>query len=352
MTSNIDVLPDLHLLNPVDDAEPCGPDLEYDPAFVLLQAALTPKTEAQYGDFVETAQPVNWIEVERDCRALLLRTKDIRLFVIFLRCRIKLAGSAGLRDALGLLLAAMERHGEALHPVPMFDGERDPVVYANALSAIADSQGALGDIRDLALAKVAGAQLQLRDIEKSHSLPRAKDALTPEAARRLLDDLCNSGDRSALALVQVQHYAEEIAALTRSLLGENAPDLDGLLKLLRPFSMEARNTPMLEAEPPRTDESFIVATAPATIANDAPPLPGDTITAPGGAPRNDGALRDRWSALANIRQTRLWFEQHEPSSPVAVLLRQAERMVGKRFAEIAHQIPADLLTLWDRPEES
>lgn len=30
-----------------------------------------------------------------------------------------------------------------------------------------------------------------------------------------------------------------------------------------------------------------------------------------------------------------------------VLLRQSERMVGKRFSEIANAIPAELLAQWD-----
>ena len=63
------------LLEPVSADAPCGPDLEYDQAFVLLQAAIAPKTDAQYGDFVDSSQPVNWAEVERDCRALLARSR-------------------------------------------------------------------------------------------------------------------------------------------------------------------------------------------------------------------------------------------------------------------------------------
>ena len=62
---------------------------------------------------------------------------------------------------------------------------------------------------------------------------------------------------------------------------------------------------------------------------------------------HDARPMDRWSALASIRETRLWFEQNEPSSPVVVLLRQSERMVGKRFSELANVIPAELLAQWD-----
>ena len=48
------------------------------------------------------------------------------------------------------------------------------------------------------------------------------------------------------------------------------------------------------------------------------------------------------------RLHRFWFEAHEPSSPVALLLRQAERLTGKRFDEVFQAIPAELVERWMR----
>ncbi|MFX3549126.1 hypothetical protein V8921_11830 [Ralstonia mannitolilytica] len=55
---------------------------------------------------------------------------------------------------------------------------------------------------------------------------------------------------------------------------------------------------------------------------------------------------DRSAALASIRAARSWFEAHEPSSPVGLLLKQAERLSGKRFDEVFQAIPADLVERW------
>ncbi len=181
------------LLAPISPEQPCGADLEYDPAFIMLLAAIAPKADAQYGDFIDAPPPVNWAEIERDCHALLLRTKDIRLAVILLRCRIRQNGAAGLHDGIALLKDMLERFGEALHPVPFFDNERDPVMYANAIAALADPNGALADVRDISLPKVAGLQLNVREIEKSFAIPRQKDALAPESSSRLLKELWASG---------------------------------------------------------------------------------------------------------------------------------------------------------------
>jgi type VI secretion system protein ImpA len=51
-----------------------------------------------------------------------------------------------------------------------------------------------------------------------------------------------------------------------------------------------------------------------------------------------------------LRHIRHWVERHEPSSPVTILLKQADRMWGRRFAEVAHMIPSDLMQAWDRDD--
>ncbi|NRD82361.1 type VI secretion system protein TssA, partial [Burkholderia pseudomallei] len=59
---------------------------------------------------------------------------------------------------------------------------------------------------------------------------------------------------------------------------------------------------------------------------------------------------DRYAARELIRQARQWFEQHEPSSPIPILLRRAEHFVGKRYADVVQAIPAELLALWSADE--
>ncbi|MGU3778273.1 type VI secretion system protein TssA [Burkholderia metallica] len=336
----------IDLLEPVSADAPCGPDLEYDPAFVMLQAAVAPRTDAQYGDFVDAPQQANWAEAERDCRALLLRTKDLRLLTILTRCRIRQSGAEGLRDGVAVLLQMLERYGEALHPTPMLDSERDPIVYSNAIAALADADATLADAREIRLPKTAGLQLQLRDIEKAFAVPRAKDALAPESASRLLSELWNRRDAVVVALSDAQRAVAEIVARTRDTLQADAPDLDGIVKLLQPFApaaLDAGRAPAAAAAPDAPAQPASAPEAPASMSAEATPHDMDAPARSAPEPRP----MDRWSALATIQATRLWFEQNEPSSPVIVLLRQSERMVGKRFSELASVIPAELLAQWD-----
>ena len=58
-------------------------------------------------------------------------------------------------------------------------------------------------------------------------------------------------------------------------------------------------------------------------------------------------IANRFDALERIEEVRGWFETNEPSSPTIPLLRQAEKMVGKRFSEVVESIPLELLQKWD-----
>ena len=110
---------------PVEAEAPCGPDLEYDPECLVLSAKVTAKAEAQYGNFVGSPEPVNWSDVDRDCRRLMMRSKDIRLAVLFIRCRSRLAGAAGLAEGTGLLAVWLAAFPDEIHPQPgVDDGSR------------------------------------------------------------------------------------------------------------------------------------------------------------------------------------------------------------------------------------
>ena len=64
-----------------------------------------------------------------------------------------------------------------------------------------------------------------------------------------------------------------------------------------------------------------------------------------------GSAGQRVQASGNLRallgQVITWIEHHEPSSPVSIVLRQAQNLWGKRYAEIIAAVPPELLAQWD-----
>ena len=345
------------LLVPVSDAEPCGGNLEYDPEFLLLTANATERPEAQYGDFVNTPESINWSDVERDALRLLLRSKDIRILILLLRSRIRLAGASGLLEGLTLLEQMCTAWPQDLHPQIVADEEANledaALVRGNALAALTDPEGVLMDIRGIVISNNAALRLQVRDVERALSIPRPKDALAPDSVRRQLTDLrqrnnpvLNAFDVASLTLDKVQSWANNT-------LKNAAPDLSSLQKLLQHLQ-EHENHPTLkrESEDVPDKESIqdtTTADAQAT-AQESDPLMRSrqpdifSETQP-------IIIANRFDALKRIEDIRNWFETQEPSSPAIPLLRQAERMVGKRFSEVVEAIPLELLKKWDSVEE-
>ncbi|MDB5894627.1 MAG: type secretion system protein TssA [Rhodoferax sp.] len=317
------------MLSPISTLEPCGPSLEYDHEFALLLARMEPRADAQYGSFVGTPEAINWTDIERDCQRLLLRTKDINLLVWLCRARTRLGHAIGLAQALGTLSRVLDTWPDAVHPQVMIEGEREPTVRANAMAALADPEGLLADVSDLLVSSSTAMRLTVRDVERAFAVPRAADAMHPDAVARQLGDLrrAAAGDaQSAVhALARAADSAQRIDTWAKGQLADDAPALRPLLRVLNLF---VGPTAVSEADPPPSDEA-------GALTQLLPPVP---LVTP---------HQSRHDMRLTLRAARSWFEANEPSSPVAVLLKQAERMVGKRFSEVADVVPLDLLRRWE-----
>ena len=264
------------------DATACGPSLEYEPDYLLLLARLAPGVEVQYGDFVGSGDAPDWPAIEREARRLLARSQDIVLWACVCRAAVRLRHAAGLAGALAELYSVLSTWPDAVHPQAWADGEFDPVPRANALAMLCDPLGLLGDVR---------AMLAL-PVENEHRP----------------------------ALVEAAENWARIVDWADRQLQQEAPDLQPMSRLLDDFFIEQTAD---QAE-------GVIEMEPATETR-AASLP------------NHSSRADMRAVLA---QTRQWFEHHEPSSPVALLLLYAEHLVGKPFADLVDAIPADCLRKW------
>jgi type VI secretion system protein ImpA len=317
------------LLLPVTESAPCGPSLEYDHEYAVLLARMAPRAEAQYGGFVDTPEAPGWTDLERDCLRLLLRSRDINVLVWLCRARTRLRHAAGLAQTLSLLGELLAAWPEAVHPQIVIEGEHEPAVRANALAALGDPDGLLGDVLDIVVASGTALRLTVRDVARAMAVPRAAGALRPEAVMQQLASLREAApdpDRSPVhGLAHAADCVRRIDAWAKEHLADAAPSLAALQRVLDLF-VDPRAAPAPRVVAPERRDAELAVASP----------PGKVLT------RND--------ALLDIRAAREWFEAHEPSSPVAVLLKQAERMVGLRFSQLADAIPLDLLQKWDAGE--
>lgn len=346
------------LLKPISDDLPCGHNLEYDPEFLLLLSKATEQPEAQYGDFVNTPESVNWNEVGRDAVRLLLRSKDIRIFILLLRSRTQLNGAKGLSEGLYLLEQVCSTYSEDIHPQIEMDEEGDEeeaaLVRANALAALLDPAGVMGDIRSIVLSSNAALRLQIRDIERSLSIPRPSDALAPDSVRRQLADLRLRNNPALTALDNTVPILKKLQEWANKTLKTVAPDLSPIIKILNNLQdIPNQHTTKGEFNEENYSQSD-TQTTDTQVSSIEPVHPEIPFSSEPMMNQSQNCLStvitNRYDALERIENIRNWFEINEPSSPTIPLLRQAERLVGKRFAEVVESIPLDLLQKWDNPE--
>ncbi|WP_423368182.1 ImpA family type VI secretion system protein [Burkholderia sp. LMG 32019] len=347
-------------LAPLSDTAPCGPDLEYDHDFVVLFAGTAPRQDVQYGAFVGAPDPLNWSEIERDCRRLMTRTKDMRVAMLHTRCRTRLGGVAGLADGTRLLAAWLQAFPDQVHPQADADNDRPAALEMrmNALQALSDPEGLLADVREIVLTRSTATRLQVRDVERAFAHPRPVDALAPDSVALQLQNLREQQPSTMKAFDDTISSLCAIDTWCATHLETYLPDFSSLIRLLRLFQasepqVDTRSDtlPAVEHEDRDTPALAALAETPASPArpDDAPAASPTSTSVVAPAPL---APTDRQAALTLICAARRWFETNEPSSPIPVLLKRAEQFVGKRYVDVVKAIPPELLAQWEEADGS
>ena len=75
------------------ESGPCGSDLEYDNDFLAISQAAAGKPESQFG----AAEPPDWRAVSAMAEALLARSRDLRVAILWLRAGLHLQGFEGVQ---------------------------------------------------------------------------------------------------------------------------------------------------------------------------------------------------------------------------------------------------------------
>lgn len=340
-----------HVVQPLSQELPCGENLDYNPAFILLQSRLQPKLDAEYGSFVEAAEPVNWTETEHDCLALLQKSKDIRLIVILMRCRLRKTGLPALAEGLELLSALLRTWPDELYPQLLDEGEYAPMLRANAFAELEDIHGLLADLRGQLLPKAAGLQINVREFEKAYQIPREEGALSEAAVAAMVHEWLTNAREAIVPMTQAHFFLQEIKETLSVMLGEDAPEFSVLGKILSLFAREFGSetptiAPVIETEPAAmtgNPPSVVEAVAPAVEASLPAIIPDSSLSQRG--------IHSRADALHRLQEVRSWFAMTEPSSPLIPLLKYAERSVGKNFSELLTMYPPEFIATMNNEKE-
>jgi type VI secretion system protein ImpA len=315
-------------LQPLDgESAPCGPDLEYDNAFLELTQAAQGKPESQF----EAAVPADWRDVKRRCERLFEVSRDLRVAVLWLRAQLRLEGVSSLAASLRLLTGLMDGFWEGLHPQPDPD-DGDLYARANVLALLVDPDSVLADLRDANIVSLRGVgEVKVRAVEIAMGTIAARDdetAWSRTQVEQLFADAVAQGISLPTDIAEVQ---SQLASLT-ALLGERMSNADA--PDLKPLRQTLSTIAMLMPQ---------VGTVGGDVADDAASADAPAA-AGGGGQALSGRINSRAEALRAIEMVCDYLERAEPTNPAQLLLRRAGRLLNHNFLQLMKELAPDALS--------
>ncbi len=332
-------------LRDISDAEPSGPDLEYDPAFMELEQEAQGKPEVQYGDTIQPAVPPEWKTVKKMAIELLGRSHDLRVAVVLSRALMALNGMAGFADGLHLIRRYIEERWETMHPMLDVEDNNDPMFRINSLTGLIDLPTTIRELKDTPIIILPGlGPLTIKGLEIANgelSVPEDQPKLSMTSVDAAMLDADDERVQHALAGVTL---AWESAVAIENGLGQKVGSSQALNMTPLVKNLKRAYDFVRERVARRNGDA-----APADAATDA--ADGGAGGAVAGAAAG-GAVAARPQAISGEIGTRddvlrmldkicTYYERFEPSSPVPLILQRAKRLVTKNFFEIMEDLAPD-----------
>ncbi len=311
------------LLQPLGEAAPSGPDLEYDPRFAELQVTGAGKPERQYGDKLYPAESPEWGTVQEQSLVLAQETRDLRVAVWLTRSAARTHGLAGAAAGLALVHGLLMQRWDDVHPRLDASDNNDPTMRLSALGPLTVPEAAMADLRSATLVPVRGS-LSWRELELG--LGRAEAAAdetvpTETGVLQALQGLLQEHDSLRTTIERVCAASDGIHNVLDERLGSHhQADLTPLKRL----------TDVL-----KTAVAQVSGNEQGDAAAGAPGQPG------AGAVGAIGGLASRADVVRQLDRICEWIERHEPTNPAPILIRRAQRLMNKSFMEIMRDLAPD-----------
>jgi type VI secretion system protein ImpA len=344
------------LLAPISESAPCGENLEYQPEFAALEEAALGKPERNMGAQTIAGEPPNFGLLLARSNELLRRSKDLRIAAHLTRACIDKQGFVGLHQGLALLHRLLANYWPTLHPQLDPDDGNDPTMRLSALSALSSPE-LLAALRSAPLftTQVAGP-ISLRQ------LAIASGELAPPGDGQKVDtNLLEAGFREvplpALQAVAsaLQGARDELKGLSEAFQkgagGVQGPDFSALDRVV--YQAQGVVRPRLQArasEAGAPNGAGAPASEGAARANGSGNGGGDMggngtgVAAAEEQSRGiNGVVRNRDDVVLLLDKIIGYYERHEPSSPLPLLLSRCRKLAALSFLDIVKDMaPAAL----------
>ncbi len=318
------------LLNPISEELPSGSDLEYDPAYMALEADARPKAEQQFGDTVIPAVEPEWRSLIGSATDLLQRTKDVRVAVLALRAATRTQGMQGLALGLTLTVGLIDKFWDTIHPQLDAQDNNDPTMRINALAPLTDSAMLLRDVYDCLVGTSRNVgPVRVRDIAIANNKLAAGSGDPGYSAAQVegaLQDI-HAADPAALeAAISTAAAVQKLESIIQEKTGRSdfidLKPLHSITQLLRQACQTATGHASDQAEGHSAGD--------------------DTAQGTGGA--NRGEINSRQDALLMLDKVISYLERSEPGNPAPLLIKRAKRLVGVSFMDIMADLAPDAVS--------
>ena len=326
------------LLAEISTENPCGENLEYDPARVALDTHILGIPENQFTG--EKAQPPNWREIEKQALALLQRSRDIQVIMYLIRSQIPLQGWIGLHQGLEFLYESLLTYWDSIHPQLDPDDDLDPTIRVNLIEELNSYEFIL---RPLSLAFLVESKsigrFCLRDLHyATDKIETPEDVSKPDInviRGAFLDADAEILSTTRQAISDSLQLVEKMEDWVSEKVGASqAPSLSSLKSLLKEvifdFQQYAGNEVAQKIE--ASDDSIDYEDTTST----------ETTTPK--AKSVAGSINNRQDVLKMLDLICKYYEEQEPSSPVPLLLQRAKYLVTADFMTIVQNLMPDGLS--------
>lgn len=318
------------LLEPISEAEPCGPDLDDtgEEAYLNYVLAVPGRIPEQYYNSRDN-KPFDRNDLKtkdevETINALLKKTRDLRLLCVEARIQSFAGDLASFADCLEAIAGLTERFWADVHPKAY---EGDFTGRQNMLDGLDDWKQIIQPLQHAPLVRdkrlgpvlfryiaIANGSTQKREDEAVMSPSDVQRTLAADENRAQSDISFDAAMRSVAALAKLRSvFIENSGYDYVPGFKKLAPFFDEVLELFRAARPELVNVT------PAVDET-------AAGEGDAG---ADPQAAAAPVVRASGLITDHAAAAAALLAVETYFATYEPSTPALILVHQARTLVGK-----------------------
>jgi type VI secretion system protein ImpA len=317
-------------LEPLDGDSPTGADLEYDPDFLALERAAAPRAERAIGDSVKAAEEPDWDEVTSLATGLLERSRDLRVATHLATAWMRTGGLPGWAAGLALVRGLLENHWDGVHPQLDAEDDNDPTARVNAVATVANPLGLLGYFRSTPFVQSPRlGRFSLRDLRIANGSLKVDGGDGAMPSMTEIEACCLDCPEEQLAdtlaaITRILDDAKAIDQIFNERIGTAGPDLKPLLS----DSYELK----------KFVESQVLRRNPAAADDADGETDGAEPSATGARTGAPGRIETPQDVLRRLDELCEYYARCEPSSPVPLLLRRAQRLVGKTFLDLLRDL--------------